>query len=120
MPYAHIGAVGVLLEAGAPLYAANRDGASPLVLAAPHPAVAALLLAQTARLAAQGDPQAGMAQAAQLQLSARLAAMARTEPEVLNALVQEQDGQVRGLLLTLTLTPTPTPTLTPTLTLTQP
>jgi len=61
--YAHLGAVGVLLEAGAPLYAANRNGASPLVLAAPHPAVSARLLEQAARLAAQGDPQASMAQA---------------------------------------------------------
>ena len=103
--YAHAAAAGALLEAGASLYAANSDGASPLVLAAPHPAVSARLQEHAARLEAQGDPQAAKARAARLQLEARLAAMARTEPEVLNALLQEHDGQMRALLLRFQIDP---------------
>ena len=34
--------------------------------------------------------QAGMAEAARVRLEARLAQLARTEPEVLNSLIQEQ------------------------------
>lgn len=103
--YAHEGAVGLLLGAGAGLYDANHNGASPLVLAAPHPAVAALLQEQAARLAAQGDPQAAMAQAARVRLEARLGRLGQAEPQLLNALIQEHDGQMRALLLRFQIDP---------------
>jgi hypothetical protein len=92
-------AADALLSAGASLYAVNARGASPLVLAERHADVRVLLRERAGALAAEGHPQAGRAEAARVALEARLAELARTEPEQLNALLQEPGGEVRALLV---------------------
>ena len=47
----------------------------------------------------EGHWDAGKAEASRTRLEAQLAQMARTDPEELNALIQDEDGTLRSLLV---------------------